>query len=170
MAKRKMIPNKNMVNNITADYIRNILDYDHKTGEFFRKPTRADRHCNNGYRRLMVNNQSYMAHRLAWLYMTGRWPVEHIDHINGKRDDNRFENLRDVSIEKNCANRKCSTTNHLQIRGVTLIKLKNSVCYRAQIRPYHRYIHLGTFRTPEEAKAAYNIAARKYFGEDVRTE
>ena len=41
-----------------------------------------------------VNRKKYLLHRLAWLYMTGNWPSEHIDHINGNPSDNRWVNIK----------------------------------------------------------------------------
>tara|TARA_R110000765_G_scaffold23889_1_gene60073 strand:- start:1652 stop:1879 length:228 start_codon:yes stop_codon:yes gene_type:complete len=34
----------------------------------------------------------------------GDWPVHTIDHINRVRDDNRIENLRDVTMKENLQN------------------------------------------------------------------
>jgi hypothetical protein len=45
----------------------------------------------------------YLAHRLAWVYMTGEQP-DVIDHINRERDDNRFSNLRNGTFKDNSTN------------------------------------------------------------------
>lgn len=58
-----------------------------------------------GYICIEVNNIKYQAHRLAWYLYYGKWPKGQIDHINGIRDDNRVENLRDVTVSQNCFNR-----------------------------------------------------------------
>jgi HNH endonuclease len=47
----------------------------------------------------------YRAGRLAWLYMTGEWPKNQIDHINRDKADNRFCNLRDVTQTENMRNK-----------------------------------------------------------------
>ncbi|MFW4291481.1 HNH endonuclease [Salmonella enterica subsp. enterica serovar Paratyphi C] len=46
-----------------------------------------------GYIRIYINKKWYLAHRLAWLYVTGKWPINVIDHINRNKADNRFINL-----------------------------------------------------------------------------
>lgn len=58
----------------------------------------------DGYYLIRVNNRLYRAHRLAWFYMYGDWPVKQIDHIDGNRGNNKIKNLRDVSGSKNMEN------------------------------------------------------------------
>lgn len=57
-----------------------------------------------GYRRLRVDGIGYAAHRLIWKLEKRRDPTGFIDHINGVRDDNRIENLRDVTPTQNMLN------------------------------------------------------------------
>lgn len=72
-----------------------------------------------GYRYISFRGRHYYAHRLAWLIVKGEWPKNHIDHINGVKDDNRIANLRDVSSAENHRNMKihrsgktCGVTRH----------------------------------------------------------
>lgn len=46
----------------------------------------------------------YPAHRIIWAMHHGREPDGVIDHINGKKWDNRIENLRDVTHAQNSWN------------------------------------------------------------------
>jgi len=153
--------------NITLERLQEILHYCPETGLFTRrtrtnasKPIGGVTGCiaNNRYVVINVGNKVYLAHRLAWFYMTGAWPEDQIDHINGIRHDNRWENLREATRSLNCQNqRKATRTNKLGVLGVC--KVKNR--YLAQIRVGRRNINLGSFSSPEEAHAAYLEAKRK---------
>jgi hypothetical protein len=54
-----------------------------------------------GYIHIRVDGKNYQEHRLAWLYVHGKFPDNCIDHINGIKDDNRISNLRDVTTQEN---------------------------------------------------------------------
>jgi hypothetical protein len=59
----------------------------------------------SGHRVLRLKDKSYYAHRVAWVYVYGSIPENLlIDHINGKRDDNRIENLRLATHKQNNEN------------------------------------------------------------------
>lgn len=96
---------------ITADELREKLVYIPETGEFFRNWKTPNRNTGSlgcktsrGYLEIGVSGTRYLAHRLAWLYVHGTWPVEFIDHINRVKTDNRIANLRDVSHYENMQN------------------------------------------------------------------
>jgi hypothetical protein len=94
---------------LTVERLRELLTYDPETGELRWRVTRrraakgslAGTLNRNGYRNIEVEQRCYKAHRLAWLYVTGEWPKETIDHINCKRDDNRWANLRQATTAEN---------------------------------------------------------------------
>lgn len=83
--------------------------YDPESGAFYWRSkgleSKAVGYVNyDGYIRMYALGRRFYAHRLAWFYVTGRWPNEEIDHINGVRSDNRIKNLRCVSRKENCEN------------------------------------------------------------------
>ena len=89
--------------NITASRLRELVSYDVDTGKFTRLVDSYRRTAvagsvpgnvfKNGYIYISLDATRYLAHRLAWLYVHGRWPVGQIDHINMIRTDNRLCNF-----------------------------------------------------------------------------
>lgn len=49
----------------------------------------------------------------------GDWPKDQLDHINGVRDDNRIENLREVTSQQNNFNRKPNSNSTSNYKGVS---------------------------------------------------
>jgi hypothetical protein len=93
----------------SVEQILDHLEYDDVTGIFtYRNNPSFEPGCKkaDGYVviRLPLTGSYWPAHRLAWKIVTGNDPVGVIDHINGVRDDNRIDNLRDVSPEVNGTN------------------------------------------------------------------
>lgn len=81
--------------------IREVLRYDPETGEFWRKCKQTPHQ--GGYLSIGYKRRTFFAHRLAYFLMTGRQPNV-IDHINRCKHDNRWENLRNVTLGQNAAN------------------------------------------------------------------
>lgn len=152
---------------LDANRLRALFSYDPATGRFARLVAcgsrgragpvlpRADRH---GHLRLSVDGREYAVHRLAWLYMTGHWPAGDVDHRNGERADNRWENLRDVPHRVNLQNRQRATSaNKTGLLGVSA----HGPGFMARLKTNGAVVHLGTFATPEAAHAAYLKAKRE---------
>jgi hypothetical protein len=111
----------------------------------------------SGYRNIGIDGKVYQAHRLVWVYVTGKEPGPVLDHINGDRADNRIENLRDVSQSINLLNIHApSKGNTAGMRGVTFHKQCQK--FHACIKKGRRQTYLGLFDTREEAQAAYLAA------------
>jgi hypothetical protein len=102
----------------------------------------------------MIGGRDYLAHRLAYLYMTGKWPNQ-IDHSNYDKSDNRWENLRECSREQNFAN------SYRHLKGVSWHHGK----WRAEIKVNGRRHYLGRFDDPQEGALAYATAACAAYGE-----
>lgn len=156
---------------LTKGYLKEILHYNKDTGVFvwrrnnknsIRKGNRAG-YIKKGYVLIgiTVNGKyrQYPAHRLAFLYMTGEIPNE-VDHINHKRYDNRWENLRPVSRKMNTRNRKRHKGNKSGFTGVYWNKRLNK--WVASITKDYVTIHLGVFDDKEEAVKARKEAEVKF--------
>lgn len=145
---------------LTAQQLRGILDYNPETGVFVRRSTgrAVGDKSGSGYLTIFVLGKNRNAHRLAWLHYHGRWPCHNIDHINGNRQDNRIANLRDISQSHNLQNKHHSRG----VSGLVGVKRGKNGKWCASITPERAsaQLHLGTFDTPEEAQAAYMAAKR----------
>ena len=157
---------------ITQERLKELLDYDPETGWFRWKVSRrgsvragkiAGCIARHGYWFIGIDGRSYLASRLAWLWMTGEFPERLIDHIDGDGTHNAWRNLRAATPSQNIANSRCR--NAIGLKGVYHDSRGDSQRYYSKITVDWRSIHLGSFNTPEEAHNAYMEAARKYFGE-----
>ena len=69
------------------------------------------------YIRMKVDGKVYPLHRLIFLYHHGYLP-KITDHANNNRSDNRIENLREVTQQQNCLNRKIHKNNTSGVKNV----------------------------------------------------
>jgi len=160
---------------ITHKELMDLIHYDPETGVFtanvkFSKRTLANRVLSNidskGYYRVCIKRKDYKLHRLAYFYMTGTMPDKWVDHINGITTDNRWCNLRIVTELQSSHNRKKPSNNTSGIKGVCFNKRIKR--WRVKIGVNGKVHELGHFKDIEEAKAVYEAAAIKYFGEYKR--
>ena len=121
-------------------------------------------HDSNGYRHIWLGQHGrHKAHRLAWLYVTGAWPTKDIDHINGVRDDNRWENLREASASENGMNKRHLTANNTSgVTGVYWSKAAKK--WQAFIKRNGVAQYLGIYNTKDEARDVRRAAERRVFG------
>lgn len=155
---------------ITADELRSRVKYDHESGKFHWLNTGKEAGSlrkQAGYVTLNIDKRWFQAHRLAWLYVHGKWPDGIIDHINGERADNRLCNLRDANLSQNTANSRLSKANTVGLKGVSFDKKKKK--YRASIVKDGKQKFLGYFTDPKEAHQSYVAAANDNFGEFARS-
>jgi hypothetical protein len=159
--------------------VRAILSYDPNTGILRWKkrkdiPAIADRRVGkiagsldkDGYTHVEIYDKRYPGHRIIWAIVTGRWPKKDIDHINGIRTDNRWNNLRLATRQQNLRNMKLRATNKSGFKWVSWCKATNS--WKAQIRNGITNLHLGVFKTPEEAHAVARAKAEEFHKEFAR--
>ncbi len=155
---------------LTLDYFKEHFSYDSLTGDmrrikrYYSKGTHGTcdillREFNNrGYYWVNIRGLYFLVHRLAWFCMSGEHPDGEIDHINGDRKDNRWENLRLVTAFENSRNQGERKDNTSGCRGVT----KNGVGWAVRISQNGVRYHLGTYRDKAEA-----IAVRKQAEKDL---
>lgn len=143
---------------LTADRLHEVLDYDPDAGTFRWRSKVAKRvHVGDlagcvthrGYLQIRVDGALYRAHRLAWLFVHGDWPLNQIDHVNGDRSDNRLDNLREATGRQNDQNRLTHRNGRLAgaVRGTKR--------WQARAKVNGKQRHLGMFDTEMEAHEAY---------------
>lgn len=114
----------------------------------------------NGYKVIALKSIKFMAHRAAWVYVTGANPPDDIDHINHIRTDNRFSNLRLATRSDNMKNSKLRKDNATGVTGVA--PHKPSGGYRVKIRSLNKYYHIGLYQDYFEAICARKSAELTY--------
>lgn len=163
----------------SIDLLRQLLRYDPDTGKLFWRerdnPVVNARLAGkealstkdkDGYLVGLLGGKRMLAHRVVWATVYGSWPTSEIDHINGVKDDNRVENLREATRSQNMQNTERWSTNRSGYKGVCWNKASQK--WQAQISN-NGIIYLGLYDTPEAAYAACCEASRRLHGEFAKT-
>lgn len=141
---------------IDLEKLKRLLSYDPDTGIFTWNirvnsstpaGSSAGSVADTGYVRISIDNKRFYAHRLAWLYMTGRLPDHDIDHKNRIRSENWWDNLRPADKSKNSMNKVSSKPNKLGVKGVRMTKNGN---YEAVVR-CQRVAYSRVFQSVDDA-------------------
>lgn len=158
----------------TAEKLREILDYDAESGVFRWKKSLSAKIKPGGLagtkhaRGWQINSKAlggaFLAHRLAWMYVTGEVPGETmvIDHRDRDPMNNAFANLRICTQQQNTWNQSLKKKNKTGVKGVHLLKTGK---YHARIRTAKGLMLLGNFDDLESASLAIDAARSKYHGE-----
>jgi hypothetical protein len=149
-----------MKDSLTQQYVCSIFTHCPVTGNLLwktpqRKANPGDiaGYLEQGYRRVELKGVKILAHQLVWLYHFGFIPELKIDHKNGKRADNRLENLQLVTVRQNCQNNARARSGKL----VGAYKLPSGR-YCSKVRINGKQKSLGSFDSEIEANTAYNQA------------
>lgn len=143
---------------VTGELVREWLTYDPECGVMRWKKKRRGvivgrmaGHPNaEGYMTCIFFGKPWLVHRLIWLYVHDRMPVE-IDHINGTRDDNRLCNIREVQVGENQRN----TAKHRAGRLLGAYYRKNRGDWNASLWWNKKLLNLGYYPSAAEAHAAW---------------
>lgn len=156
---------------LTQSRLKELLAYSPETGVFVRRKGRGGKRagsavgcvvsiCGRKYRTISIDGWNYSAHRLAFLYMTGEWPEQAVDHKDGDGLNNIFTNLRAVTQQENLKNKRLSKNNTLGIPGVYWMESRNR--YRCEIGINGRGKRLGNHLSFLDACAARKSAELVY--------
>jgi hypothetical protein len=166
----------------SIEYLRECLDVDYETGtlywkvrpeshfssergmkifntRFSGKPAGTKNSC-YGYYSVLFRTRRVQSHIIIFAMKNCRYPEGQLDHINGVRDDNRLQNLREVDNSENHRNMKLFRTSTSGCPGVSWDK-KNKK-WKVQIRTKEKWIHLGRYQKIEDAICARISANRDY--------
>jgi hypothetical protein len=159
---------------LTQEKLREVLRYNRRNGVFtWVKNTGKKRligavagNLTKGYWEIGLFGRQYKAHRLAWLYVIGKWPPRDLDHKNQNKLDNRFSNLREATRSQNNINRSAASKYESGRIGVCWHSQSDK--WRAYITVEGRQISLGLFDGIGDAISARENAEIFYYGEYAR--
>lgn len=160
---------------LTATRLRELLHYDPLTGVFTWRiggggggrwghipaGTVAGSKSHN-YWEVSVDGVRVLAHIAAWLYMTGEWPRDQIDHKDRNGSNNRFDNLRESDQGQNLCNTSLRSNSASGFRGVKLHRA--SGLWQARVQFRGQEISAGYHPTAEQAAKARDTLAIKLHG------
>lgn len=161
---------------ITQDELKRVLSYDPDTGDLTWRVTLSNRAPAGrkagtkneiGYMQLSVHGREYLAHRLIWFYVHGRWPEQDVDHKNTNRADNRLDNLREATRAQNLQNANRKSNNTSGFKGVSWSSRRQKWIVTIK-GPGIKQRCIGQYADKATAARAYKEAAEFYFGEFAR--
>lgn len=159
---------------LTRERLDELLLIDPETGIFTwkankgglgKKATKAGFLNKDGYIKIGIDTNEYMAHRLMWLYVHGKFPDFIIDHIDKNKTNNAIVNLRLATAKQNSENMRRPNQNTSGYHGVHLKKalVGRKKPWQANITHNGKTIHIGYFESAEEALSARQLAENTYF-------
>lgn len=156
---------------LAPEELRDLLTYDPDEGEFRWRSDglgkrKAGAIAGSAGKRgvtITINHRNHSAHRLAWLYMTGKWPECIIDHIDCDPLNNKWSNLRQATHSQNSCNIRGRSAS-----GFKGVYRSSKNTWRATIAVNGQSYRVGNFRTREEAANARQVFAERLHGEFAR--
>ena len=158
--------------------LQQVVDYSSSSGKFTWKSNlhsrskvgtfAGDREYigNNGkaqYGSIQLGGQRYNTHILVWLYCTGSFPKEELDHIDRNIYNNRISNLRECTASENRCNRSIYKNNTSGFKGISWYSRYNK--WRVRITKDKVVTLLGYFDTIDEAYQKLSEVRQQFHGE-----
>ncbi len=158
--------------------LKSLISYNQVTGVFTYKERahaksfntrfankKAGRINDAGYETICVLGKSYLAHRLAYAFMAGRFPTKNyvIDHKNHMRSDNRWCNLRKCNRSENACSTFSKGRGRSYFKGVSFCK--ETGLWLSRLTKSGNVMFLGRFKHAIDAAIAYDGAANLYHGQ-----
>jgi len=149
---------------LTAPRLREVLDYDKETGIFTwrlnvsstgRKGAVAGCKTKAGYTLIRVGKKLYLAHRLAFLHVTGEFPCSLLDHQDMVKSNNAWNNLRESNKSQNGQNKLTAQKNNKATGLLGVFWSSQANKWGAKVNLNRKQYHAGFHSTPELAHAAY---------------
>jgi hypothetical protein len=157
---------------LTQKEVKELINYNPDSGEITiikRTGTRSRKigefagvkvyRATSSYLQITLLKQTFYAHRLVWLYMTGEYPKV-IDHIDGDGLNNKWNNLRNGDVADN--NRNVLKIQHNKIEQLPIGVFRHRKKFTAAIKYNYKKIYLGVFNTIDDAVIAYKNAKDIY--------
>jgi hypothetical protein len=119
-----------------------------------------------GYFESKLNLKAFKVHRVIFLLHHGYLP-EVVDHIDGNRQNNHIDNLREATPSQNKCNQKIYRNNTSGVKGVYFKKETNK--WNAQINYNGKRKHLGTFESFVLASEFMDLARQMLHKNFART-
>ena len=152
-----------------------LEDFEYKDGELFWKKRGSGRVLGKkvgvankaGYITMYYRFKTRLVHRSIFLIHHGYLP-KILDHIDGNKQNNRIENLREATDAQNRANSKTPITSKTGIKGVCWLKREQR--YFAYCMVNGKRYELGVFKEIEKATTKVKEFREKHLGEFARHE
>lgn len=139
-------------------YLSDILEYD-ENGTLFWLSTGEEVSSNpnkNGYKHFRIEGKLWEDHRIVWILHNKQDIPKgmEVDHEDTNKLNNKPDNLRLATRSQNCWNRNNYVSNTTGVKGVGWHKGQ----LRGRIQVHGKQIHVGYFKSLEEAREAmWNI-------------
>ena len=115
-----------IASNLTRCDLLRLFRYDQQSGIVVSRVTRGNvpagsivghKH-KSGYCVVGIGGRHFTLHRIIWMMMTGVWPSDGIDHIDGDKANNRWSNLREATSRENNFHKPLCRRNRSGVKGV----------------------------------------------------